>query len=308
MSRFPRFVKVVEVGPRDGLQNERVEVPTAAKIRFVEALAAAGLSEVEASAFVSPKWVPQLADAADVFSGIRRRDGVQYTALVPNMAGFERAVSAKASKIAIFTAASDTFNKKNTNATIAESIQRFIPIVNEAAKAKLPVRAYLSTAFYCPYEGKISVKAVEGVVRLLINIGCDEFSIGDTIGRATPADLDPVLDALQPLLPADRLAMHFHDTYGTALANVYHSLSRGVSVFDSSAGGLGGCPYAPGASGNLATEDLLYLLSGLGIESGVDLNAVCAAGRDIEQVIGRKLPGRVLSARSSVISAKESKS
>lgn len=292
----PAKVRVVEVGPRDGLQNEAGQIPTAVKIAFIDALAAAGLSEVEASSFVSPQWVPQLADAPEVFRGITRRAGTHYTALCPNMKGFERAVEVGATKVAIFTAASDTFNKKNTNATIAESLQRFMPVVAEAAKAKLPVRAYVSTAFYCPYEGKVAANAVLAVVRMLINLGIDEISIGDTIGKAVPSDLDPVLDLLQPIVPRDRLALHLHDTRGTALANVYHALGRGVEVFDSSAGGLGGCPYAPGASGNLATEDLLYLLHGLGIETGCDLDRVVGASLAIEQVLGRKLPGRVLGA------------
>jgi hydroxymethylglutaryl-CoA lyase len=306
--KTPRRVRVVEVGPRDGLQNEKGVIPTAAKIAFVDALAAAGLPEIEASSFVSPQWVPQLADASLVFAGIHRCAGVSYTALVPNLKGFERALEAKVTKIAIFTAASDTFNKKNTNATIAESIQRFMPVVAEAGKHRLPVRAYVSTAFHCPYEGKIDANAVLAVVRLLINLGCDELSIGDTIGRATPADLDPVLDLLQPLIPPDRLALHFHDTRGTALANVYHSLLRGVEVFDASAGGLGGCPYAPGASGNLATEDLVYLLRGLGIETGVDLDKVVEAALGIEQILGRTLPGRVLGASRPRPSSMETRS
>ena len=293
---LPRRVRIVEVGPRDGLQNESGLVPTAVKVAFVEALADAGLPEVEASSFVSPKWVPQLADAAAVFATIRRRQGTDYTALVPNLEGLERALTAKANKVAVFTAASDTFNKKNTNATIAESIQRFEPVVARAKAAGVAVRAYVSTAFYCPFEGKIAPKAVEAVVRMLIHLGCDEFSIGDTVGRAVPIELDPVLDLLQPLVPPERLALHCHDTRGTALANVWHALGRGVEVFDSSAGGLGGCPYAPGASGNLATEDLIYLLNGLGIESGVDLDKVARASLAVESVLGRRLPGRVLGA------------
>ena len=296
---LPKRVSLVEVGPRDGLQNESEVIPTDRKIAFVDALADAGLGEVEVSSFVSPKWVPQLGDAAEVFAGIRRKDGVQYSALVPNMRGLEGALAAGATKVAVFTAASDSFNKKNINCTVAESITRFEPVIAEARAAGVMVRAYVSTAFYCPYEGKIAPNAVDGVVKLLINLGIDELSIGDTVGRATPRDLDPLLDLLQPQVPADKLALHFHDTRGTALTNIYHCLGRGVSVFDSSAGGLGGCPYAPGASGNVATEDVVYLLQGLGIDCGVDLDKLISASRIMQETLGRPLPSRVLRATTS---------
>ena len=271
-------VRIIEVGPRDGLQNEPVTRPTASKIAFVDALSQTGVGEIEVSSFVSPQWVPQLADAEDVFRGITRRKGVVYSALVPNERGLERAWAAGVDKVAVFTAASETFNRKNINASIAESIERFRPVVREAG---LPVRAYVSTAFWCPYEGKIAPAAVKDVVRQLVDLGVNEISIGDTIGKATPAEVRELLRALLPSpLP---LALHFHDTYKHAVENALAAwLEFGIDAFDSSAGGLGGCPYAPGASGNVATETLVAALEAAGAKTGVDVAAVRRAAAAIQ--------------------------
>ncbi|MFI5388781.1 MAG: hydroxymethylglutaryl-CoA lyase [Candidatus Eremiobacterales bacterium] len=274
---LPARVTLVEVGPRDGMQNEGRVVPTAMKIAYIDALSAAGLPIIEATSFVDPRWIPQLADAEDVMRGIERRAGVRYPVLVPNARGMERALAAGAREVAVFTAASETFNKRNTNATIAESIERFVPVIALARERNLRVRGYVSTAFGCPYEGVIAPRAVLDVSRRLIDIGIDEVSIGDTIGVATPNQVVAVCEALKQHIDAGRLAMHFHDTRGTALANVVAALELGIAIFDASSGGLGGCPYAPGAAGNLATEDLLYMLHGMGIETGVSLEGVVAA-------------------------------
>ncbi|HET9343527.1 MAG TPA: hydroxymethylglutaryl-CoA lyase [Candidatus Eremiobacteraceae bacterium] len=276
---LPARVTLVEVGPRDGLQNEARVVPTATKIAYIDALAAAGLPIIEATSFVDPRWIPQLADAEDVMRGIERRTGVRYPVLVPNARGMERALAAGAREVSVFTAASETFNKRNTNATIAESIERFVPVIALARERNVRVRGYVSTAFGCPYEGAIAPRAVVDVSRRLIDIGIDEVSIGDTIGVATPNQVVAVSEALKQHIDVGRLAMHFHDTRGTALANVVAALELGIAIFDSSSGGLGGCPYAPGAAGNLATEDLLYMLHGMGIETGVSLEGVVAATR-----------------------------
>jgi len=270
-------VRVVEVGPRDGLQNESKTVPTDSKVAFVDALSDAGYEEIEVSAFVSPQWIPQLADAEEVFARIRRKDSTVYSALVPNERGLERALGAKVRKVAVFTAASETFNRKNVNASIQESIARFRPVVDGARREKIPVRGYVSTAFWCPYEGKIAPDAVLGVVRQLLDLGVDEISIGDTIGKAVPAEVHALLDLLLDHVDQDRLAMHFHDTYGTAIANVLASYERGIAVFDSSAGGVGGCPFAPGAAGNVATEDLISALARAGASLSPDLERVRAA-------------------------------
>lgn len=277
MSGLPERVTVVEVGPRDGLQNEKAIVPTSTKIAFIEALADAGLPVVEATSFVSPKSIPQLADADEVMRGIRRRDGVRYPVLVPNERGLERALAAGAGEIAVFTAASESFTRHNINATIAESIERFAPVVARAKAEHLRVRGYISTCFGCPYEGAVAVDAVLSVAQRLIDLGVDELSIGDTIGVATPNQVTDLCARLLATLEASRLAMHFHDTRGTALANVLAALQSGVAIIDSAAGGFGGCPYAPGAAGNLATEDLLYMLHGMGIETGVSLEGIVAA-------------------------------
>jgi isopropylmalate/homocitrate/citramalate synthase len=288
----PGRVKVVEVGPRDGLQNEAVTVPVEAKLAFIHSLAAAGLPVVEATSFVSPKWVPQLADAEEVVKRLERRPGVRYPVLVPNEKGLERALAAGVKEIAIFTAATDGFNKKNTNATVAESLARFAPVVTRARDARLWVRAYVSTCFGCPYDGPVKPEQVVNVARSVLALGVDELSLGDTIGVATPNQVEDVLAALEGVVPLEKLALHFHDTRGTALANVLAALERGVAIFDSAAGGTGGCPYAPGASGNLATEDLLYMLHGFGVETGVDLEAVRAATRALAAALGRALPGK----------------
>lgn len=276
---LPTRVTLVEVGPRDGLQNEARVVPTATKIAYINALSAAGLPVIEATSFVDPRWIPQLADADEVMRGIERLVGVRYPVLVPNARGMVRALAARAREVAVFTAASETFNKHNINATIGESIERFVPVVALARERNVRVRGYVSTAFGCPYEGAIAPKAVLDVSRRLVDIGIDEVSIGDTIGIATPNQVVEVCELLKQHIDVGRLAMHFHDTRGTALANVVAALELGIAIFDASSGGLGGCPYAPGAAGNLATEDLLYLLHGLGIETGVSLEGVVAATR-----------------------------
>jgi hydroxymethylglutaryl-CoA lyase len=292
-------VRVTEVGPRDGLQNEARTVPTEAKVRFVDALSEAGFEEIEVSAFVSPERVPQLADAEEVFARIRRREKTLYSALVPNERGLERALRARVGKIAVFTAASETFNRKNVNASIAESIERFKPVVLGAAGASIPVRGYVSTAFWCPYEGKIAPEAVVDVVKRLTDLGIGEISLGDTIGKAVPAEVMTLLDRLLDHVDQDRIVMHFHDTYGTAVANVLASYERGISAFDSSAGGVGGCPFAPGASGNVATEDLIWALTRSGATVQPDLERVRAASDLLAAALGRPLNSRVRDALGS---------
>jgi hydroxymethylglutaryl-CoA lyase len=254
----------VEVGPRDGLQNEARIVPTDVKIRFIDALSETGLSEIEVSSFVSPKWVPQLADAAEVFAGIRRAPGVIYSALVPNRRGLDGAIAARADKVAVFTAASETFSMRNTNATIAESLDRFRPVLRDAT---VPVRGYVSTAFHCPFEGPIAPHQVLPVVRALFDMGCAEVSIGDTIGKATGDEVRRLLDDLLPHWPAAKLALHFHDTFGQAVDNALVGYDMGITIFDASAGGIGGCPFAPGAPGNVSTQALVAAFAG---HSGVD--------------------------------------
>jgi isopropylmalate/homocitrate/citramalate synthase len=295
-SPLPRRVTIVEVGPRDGLQNEAGVVTTAAKIAFVDALSAAGHSVIEVSAFVSPKWVPQMADAAEVFAGIRRREGVRYTALVPNLAGLARAGAAGVTEIAIFAAASETFSRKNINQTIDESLVTYRAVADEARVRGLRVRGYLSTCFGCPFEGHVPPSKVAEVARRLLDFGVFEVAISDTIGVAHPAQVAEVLDAVTARIPLAQVALHLHDTRGTALANVLAGLQYGVTTFDSAAGGLGGCPYAPGASGNLATEDLLYMLDGLGVATGVSLAGVVAASRALAPSIGHPLPSKYLQA------------
>jgi hydroxymethylglutaryl-CoA lyase len=274
---LPARVSVVEVGPRDGLQNEKSVVATALKIAFIDALTDAGLAVIEATSFVSPKSIPQLADADDVLRGVRKRDGVRYPVLVPNERGMERALAAGAREIAVFTAASESFARHNINATIAESIERFTTVVARAKAERIRVRGYISTCFGCPYEGAVPADAVVSVAQRLLDLGVDDLSIGDTIGVATPNQVEALCARLMSLMPVDNLAMHFHDTRGTALANVLAALQCGIAIIDSAAGGFGGCPYAPGAAGNLATEDLLYMLHGMGIETGVSLEGVVAA-------------------------------
>lgn len=289
-------VKIVEVGPRDGLQNEKVTIPTAAKVAFIEALADAGLRTVEAGAFVHPRWVPQMADSAEVFTAIRKKDGVDYPMLVPNRRGMDRAVEAGVSSIAIFTAASETFNRRNINMTIDESFVAFQPVVARAKAEGIRVRGYVSCACGCPYEGAVAADRVLEVAARLLDLGCYEVSIGDTIGVGTPVRVQGLIHLLLQVIPRDRLAMHFHDTRGMAVANTIASLELGISTFDASAGGLGGCPYAPGASGNMATEDLVYLLDGLGIDHGVDLDKLVTASSSISAYLDHPLPGKVLQA------------
>jgi hydroxymethylglutaryl-CoA lyase len=283
------MIRIVEVGPRDGLQNESSLISTGAKIAFVDALSATGVAEIEASAFVSPRWVPQLADAEAVFAGITRRPGIVYSALVPNEHGLDRAFTARAEKIALFTAASETFNRKNINATIAESIIRFVPVARRARAAGLPLRGYVSTAFLCPYEGRIAPERTIRVIDQLFDLGVEEVSIGDTIGKATPGDVQALLDLLLPRVPPARLALHFHDTYGHAAANVRAAFARGIETYDSSAGGIGGCPYAPGASGNIATELLADTLAAAGAAVNVDRAALARARALIAAALGRPL-------------------
>ena len=296
---LPGRVRVVEVGPRDGLQNEQGAIATADKIAYVDLLSAAGFEAIEATSFVSPKAVPQLADAAEVLAGIARRPGTQYIALVPNLRGFERALAAGTRAIAVFTAASESFARRNINATIAESLANFRPVAKAARSEGIWVRGYISTAFGCPFEGAVAPAAVLDVAQRLLDLGCDELSIGDTIGVATPRDVEAVMGLLSRHIPADRLAVHFHDTRGTALANVLASLQFGLHIVDASSAGLGGCPFAPGAAGNLATEDLLYMLHGLGIETGVDLDKVVAASRFIAGKLGRAPASKYLQAATA---------
>jgi isopropylmalate/homocitrate/citramalate synthase len=296
---LPRRVRIVEVGPRDGLQNETAPIATADKIAFVDALSAAGHAVIEVSAFVSPKWVPQMADAEAVFAGIARRPGTRYTALAPNIAGLERALAARVDEVAIFAAASESFSRKNINQAIDASLETYRTVCDAARTAKLPVRAYVSTSFGCPFEGAVDPAAVARVSAALIEMGAYEVAVSDTIGIAHPGQVPIVLDAVRARVPLDKIALHFHDTRGTALANVLTALQLGVTTFDSSAGGLGGCPYAPGATGNLATEDLLYMLDGLGIETGVSLEGVLAASRAIEAKLGYALRSRYAAAVST---------
>lgn len=292
----PRRVRVVEVGPRDGLQNESVVVPTEDKARFVEMLADAGLPEIEVSSFVSPRRVPQMGDAAKLFARLPSRDGVRFWALVPNHVGLERALGAGVKAIALFTAASETFTQKNIGMSIAQSLEGFRGLMPTARENGLAVRAYVSTAFVCPYEGNIAPEAVVPVVRELIDMGVDEVSLGDTIGHATPDMVARLTEALAPVLPLAQTAYHFHDTWGTALANVLMALQYGVSTFDAAAGGVGGCPFAPGAAGNLATEDLIGLLDSMDIETGVQLEKVAAAARFLQAKLGRTLTSKRLQA------------
>ncbi len=296
MNALPPRVSIVEVGPRDGLQNEKPIVATADKIAFVDLLTAAGHSTIEVSAFVSPKWVPQMADAPEVFAGIARKPGVRYTALVPNLAGLERAMAAGVSEIAIFAAASETFSQRNINQSIDQSLATYSAVCARAAGAGIRVRGYLSTCFGCPFEGAVAPAQVARVAVQLLGLGVFEVSISDTIGVAHPGQVSRVLDAVTKEVPLDRTALHFHDTRGTALANVLAGLDYGVTTFDSSAGGLGGCPFAPGAAGNLATEDLLYMLDGLGIKTGVSLERIVESSRFIETRLDHRLASRYLQA------------
>ena len=289
-------VRVVEVGPRDGLQNEKIVIPTEAKVNLVNALSRAGLTTIEVGAFVHPKWVPQMADSAEVYQRIDRKTGVDYPMLVPNLKGLERAIEAGVESIAVFTAASDTFNKRNINMSIEESIEAFVPVAARARAEGIRMRGYVSCACGCPYEGEVLPEKVLEVSARLMDLGCYQVSIGDTIGVGTPMQVQGLVHLLLQVIPVAALAMHFHDTRGMAVANTLAALELGVATFDSSAGGLGGCPYAPGASGNMATEDLVYLMDGLGIETGVDLDGLVEAAKGIAPYLDHPLPGKVLQA------------
>ncbi len=294
--KLPRHVTVVEVGPRDGLQNERITLSVEERLTFSGRLLEAGLPVVEVGAFVSPRAIPQMTGSDEVLRRLRPWDAVRTPVLVPNRRGFEAARAAGARAIAVFTAASETFNRHNINAGIEESFERFAEVVPQALAEGMWVRGYISTCFGCPYQGVIDPALVVSVARRLADLGCHQLSIGDTIGVAVPTQVSELLDRLREVVSIDRLAVHFHDTRGTALANVLAALLEGVAVVDSSAGGLGGCPFAPGASGNLATEDLLFMLHGMGIETGVDLSKVAAASRSLAKLLGRTLPSRYLQA------------
>ena len=288
-----KHVKLVEVGPRDGLQNESILVPTATKIKLINLLSESGLSNIEATSFVSPKWIPQIADNFDVMAGIKRSKDVNYSVLVPNHKGFEHALSAGADEIAIFTAASETFCQKNINCSIEESFERFSKIMPAAQAHNIPVRGYISCAFGCPYEGNIETDAVAKLASVLFTMGCYEVALGDTIGVGTPAQTVTIIKSVGKNVPIKNIGVHFHDTYGQALANIYAAIQEGVGIVDSSVAGLGGCPYAKVATGNVASEDVLYMLNGLGIETGVDLEKLINAGNFISEALKRKSKSKV---------------
>ena len=292
MPQFPSTVKIVEVGPRDGLQNERESVPTSTKLAFIAKLVEAGHSQIEVTSFVSPKAVPQLADAVDLARQLQPATGITYSALTPNMKGLERAIESGIRRVAVFTAASETFTRKNINMTIVESFAAFTPVIARAKSDGLSVRGYVSTAFVCPYEGDIDKTKSLAVSRRLLDLGVDEIAVSDTIGAASPKDVFETVGFILGMVPREKIALHFHDTYGTALANVLAGLQIGITTFDASAGGLGGCPYAPGASGNLATEDLVYMLDRMGIATGVDLHKLAEASSLIATALGRSLPSK----------------
>jgi hydroxymethylglutaryl-CoA lyase len=299
VSTLPKRVRIVEVGPRDGLQNEPRTVPTALKVQFIDRLGETGLTAIESTAFVSPKRVPQLADNAQVMAAIRRRPGVSYPVLVPHLRGFEAALAAQVGEIAVFGATTERFVQRNIHCSIAESLERFRPVVAAAKAHGIRVRGYVSCAIDCPYEGAVAPGRTAEIALRLWEMGCEEISLGDTIGTGTPGRARAMIEATARKIPIERLAVHFHDTCGQALANIYAALELGIATFDSSVAGLGGCPYAPGASGNVATEDLLYLLHGLGIETGVDLDAVIGAGAFICGVLARQTRSKVALARDA---------
>ena len=294
---LPQHVRLVEVGPRDGLQNEKQPIEVADKVRLVDDLSAAGLGYIEVGSFVSPKWVPQMAGSAEVFAQIQRKAGVTYAALTPNLKGFEGALEAGVREVAVFAAASEAFSQKNINCSIKESLERFVPVMDAARANDIRVRGYVSCVLGCPYDGAIDPKQVASVAAELFAMGCYEVSLGDTIGTGTPGATRQLIETVAAQIPREKLAGHFHDTYGQALANIYASLLEGVSVFDSSVAGLGGCPYAKGASGNVASEDVLYMLNGLNIQTGIDLDQLIAAGQRICALLGRSNGSRVARAR-----------
>ena len=296
---LPSHVRIVEVGPRDGLQNEKQLIDIDTKVALIDCLANAGFTHIEAGSFVNPKWVPQMADSAAVFKKINRRDNVSYAALTPNIKGFERAIEANANEVAIFASASESFSQKNINCSIAESLERFIPVMQAAKANNIRVRGYVSCVAGCPYEGDIPAAKVAEVAKALYNMGCYEISLGDTIGVGTPSLISSMINAVAESTPIEKIAVHFHDTYGQAIANSYAALQLGVSVIDSSIAGLGGCPYAEGASGNVATEDVLYLLKGLNIKTGINLSAAIAAGNYISGRLGRENGSKVARAISA---------
>ena len=293
------FVRIVEVGPRDGLQNEKAIVPTSAKVELIDRLSRTGLRSIEATSFVSPKWIPQLADAAEVFAAIERRPGVAYPVLVPNERGYERARAVGAEEVAVFTAASEAFNRKNTNAGIDESIERFRPVLQRARADGVKVRGYVSTVLGCPYQGEVPVADVVRVARRLHELGCYEVSLGDTIGVGTPHKASAMLKAVASEVPMPALAVHFHDTYGQALANILACLEQGVRVVDAAVSGTGGCPYAKGASGNVASEDVVYMLHGMGMRTGVDLDRLGETGRWLAALLGRASGSKVAQAQAA---------
>jgi hydroxymethylglutaryl-CoA lyase len=293
MTSLPTNVRLVEVGPRDGLQNEKTLIPTAVKIELIERLGDCGHRTIEATSFVSPKWVPQLADAAEVFAGIRRRPGVNYPVLVPNLQGYVRARAVGVGEVAVFTAASEAFNQKNINASIEESIERFLPVLECAKVDKVKVRGYVSTVLGCPYQGTVQIEDVVRVAQRMYELGCYEISLGDTIGAGTPRQAQAMLSAVAERVPIGALAIHFHDTRGQALANILACLELGVSVIDTAVSGVGGCPYARGASGNVASEDVVYMLHGMGIETGVDLDKLIATGQWLSGHLGRQTQSKV---------------
>ncbi len=291
--KIPAHVKVVEVGPRDGLQNEKNIIPAHQKIELIHRLSATGLSVIEATSFVSPKWMPQMADALEVFAGIKHKAQISYPVLVPNLKGLERALSSGVEEIAIFGAASEAFSQKNINCSIAESLERFQPVCERALQENLKIRGYISCVLGCPYQGEVSVNSVADLAKRLIELGCYEISLGDTIGAGTPLQAQRMLQAVADQVPMTQLAIHFHDTRGQALANIYACLALGISIVDSSIAGLGGCPYARGASGNVATEDLVYMLHGMEIETGIDLTKLIEVGHFVQDVLGCQNRSRV---------------
>lgn len=293
LPRFPSRVSVYEMAPRDGLQNENAQVATHSKVRLIEALVDAGITRIEVGSFVSPKWVPQMADADEVCRMIERRPGVTYAGLCPNARGLERAIAAKVDEIAVFVSASETHNLKNVNKTTAQTLETFEPVIGPAVEHGLRVRGYVSTMWGCPYEGEVDPKRGLELAQHLLREGCYQISLGDTIGVGTPLQTQRILELFTADIPAEQIALHLHDTRGTALANVLMGLQMGITTFDASVAGLGGCPYAPGAAGNLATEDLVYTLHGMGIETGIDLQKLWQAGQVAEAIVGRELPGKV---------------